>query len=106
MDTLTSTGVYAALHTPLSIVVLVVDAQKSRVHSNVWSQVNGLQGNFAASHVERDEAAGLTFSVVWDLTVRGMGMYSLFCVPDSEDDEPYLLAKVQDEPCYIHRCVL
>ena len=65
--------------------------------------VNCMQGSFATSHVERDEKAGLTFNVVWDLTARGMGMYSLFCVPDDEREEPYLLAKVQDEPCYTHR---
>ena len=65
--------------------------------------VSGIQGSFATSHVERDEEAGLTFNVVWDLTARGMGVYSLFCVPDDEKEEPYLLAKVQDEPCYTHR---
>jgi len=64
------------------------------------------QGNFATSHVERDEEAGLTFNVVLDLTARGWGMYTLFCVPDDETEEPYVLAKVQDEPCYIHRCVV
>lgn len=56
--------------------------------------------------MERDETAGLTFNVVMDLTARGMGLYTLFCVPDHEAVEPYVLAKVQDEPCYIHRCVL
>ncbi len=65
-----------------------------------------IQGNFATSHVERDEAAGLTFNVVMDLTARGWGMYTLFCVPDNETEEPYVVAKVQDEPCYIHRCVV
>lgn len=62
-----------------------------------------MQGKFAASHVERDEQARLTFSVVMDLTAKGMGLYTLFCVPDDESMEPYVLAKVQDEPCYIHR---
>ena len=64
-----------------------------------------MQGAFATSHVERDEKAGLTFNVVMDLTARGMGLYTLFCVPDNEAVEPYVLAKVQDEPCYIHRWV-
>ncbi len=48
----------------------------------------------------------MTFNVVLDLTARGWGMYTLFCVPDDETEEPYVLAKVQDEPCYIHRCVV
>ena len=65
-----------------------------------------MQGNFATSHVERDETAGLTFNVVMDLTARGWGMYTLICVPDDESEEPYVVAKVQDEPCYIHRCVV
>lgn len=69
---------------------------------NYSAVIPEVQGNFATSHVERDEAAGLTFNVVMDLTARGWGMYTLFCVPDDETEEPYVLAKVQDEPCYIH----
>ena len=62
-----------------------------------------VQGQLGTSHVERDEAAGLTFNVVWDFTAMGGGVYSLFCIPDNENEEPFLLAKIQDEACYVHR---
>ena len=62
-----------------------------------------MQGQLATSHVERDEAAGLTFNTVMDFTAMGSGIYTLFCIPDDESQDPYVLAKVQDEACYIHR---
>ena len=60
----------------------------------------------SASHVERDEKAGMTYDFTMDLTARLKGTYNVFCIPDSVHEEPYLLAKVQDEPCYIHRYIL
>ena len=63
------------------------------------------QGVTSASHVERDEVAGLTYDFTMDFTARLKGLYHLFCIPDDVNQEPYLLAKIQDDPCYIHRCI-
>jgi hypothetical protein len=64
-----------------------------------------VQGVTAASHVERDEVKGLTYDFTMDFTARLKGLYHLFCIPDDVHQEPYLLAKIQDDPCYIHRYV-
>lgn len=62
-----------------------------------------MQGVTSASHVERDDVKGLTYDFTMDFTARLKGMYHLFCIPDDVHQEPYLLAKIQDDPCYIHR---
>jgi len=59
----------------------------------------------SASHVERDDVKGLTYDFTMDFTARLKGMYHLFCIPDDVHQEPYLLAKIQDDPCYIHRYI-
>ncbi len=64
-----------------------------------------MQGVTSASHVERDDMKGLTYDFTMDFTARLKGMYHLFCIPDDVHHEPYLLAKIQDDPCYIHRYV-
>ena len=64
-----------------------------------------MQGATSASHVERDDVKGLTYDFTMDFTARLKGMYHLFCIPDDVQQEPYLLAKIQDDPCYIHRYV-
>ena len=64
-----------------------------------------MQGVTSASHVERDDVKGLTYDFTMDFTARLKGMYHLFCIPDDVQQEPYLLAKIQDDPCYIHRYV-
>ena len=62
-----------------------------------------LQGMTSASHVERDEQAGLTYDFTMDLNYRLNGTYNVFCIPDNVEEEPYLLAQIQDTPCYVHR---
>lgn len=62
-----------------------------------------MQGIFSASHVERDEAKGLTYNYAMDFTLRGKGLYKVFCIPDDESQEPYALAELQDDACYVHR---
>lgn len=57
----------------------------------------------SASHVERDEKAGLTYDFTMHLSYRLNGTYNVFCIPDDVKQEPYLLAQIQDTPCYIHR---
>lgn len=64
-----------------------------------------MQGTFSASHVERDDVKGLTYNYAMDFTARGKGLYKVFCIPDDEAVEPYLLAELQDEACYVHRYV-
>ena len=67
------------------------------------NRVDCLQGMTSASHVERDEKAGLTYDFTMDLNYRLNGTYHVFCIPDDVNQEPYLLAQIQDTPCYIHR---
>ena len=62
-----------------------------------------MQGITSASHVERDEDAGLTYDFTMDLNYKLNGMYNVFCIPDDINEEPYMLAQIQDTPCYIHR---
>ena len=48
----------------------------------------------------------MTYDFTMDITARLQGfrgLYHLFCIPDDASQEPYLLAKIQDDPCYIHR---
>ena len=61
------------------------------------------QGVMSASHVERDEQAGLTYDFTTDLSLTLGGIYNVFCVPDDATQEPYMLAKIRDTACYIHR---
>ena len=62
-----------------------------------------MQGITSASHVERDERAGLTYDFTMDINFRLNGTYNVFCIPDDVNEEPYMLASIQDTPCYIHR---
>lgn len=62
-----------------------------------------MQGVTSASHVERDEQAGLTYDFTMDLNYKLNGMYNVFCIPDDANEDPYMLARIQDTPCYIHR---
>ena len=68
------------------------------------SSTECLQGAFSASHVERDEVKGLTYNYAMDFTLRGKGLYTVFCIPDDESQAPYVLAELQDDACYVHRC--
>ncbi|DBA84901.1 TPA: hypothetical protein ACH3X1_005915 [Trebouxia sp. C0004] len=69
---------------------------------NYTSILPEAKGVNSASHVERDDVKGLTYDFTMDFTARLKGMYHLFCIPDDVRQEPYLLAKIQDDPCYIH----
>lgn len=62
-----------------------------------------MQGIFSASHVERDDTQGLTYNYSMNFTLRGKGLYKVFCIPDDESQEPYILAELQDDACYVHR---
>lgn len=69
---------------------------------NYTSILPEAKGVTSASHVVRDDVAGLTYDFTMDFTARLKGLYHLFCIPDDVHQEPYLLAKIQDDPCYIH----
>ena len=62
-----------------------------------------MQGVTSASHVERDEKAGLTYDFTMDFSIGLNGIYNVFCIPDDVNEEPYMLASIRDTPCYIHR---
>ncbi|KAL3141623.1 hypothetical protein ABBQ32_004860 [Trebouxia sp. C0010 RCD-2024] len=69
---------------------------------NYTSILPEAKGVTSASHVERDEQAGLTYDFTMDLNYKLNGMYNVFCIPDDANEDPYMLARIQDTPCYIH----
>ena len=61
-----------------------------------------------AAHPCVDHQKGITYNFVLDFP-RGGGLFTLFAAPEDPAEKPYVLAKINELPAYIHRhgpCVL